>query len=53
MLSDVRKRSATSRVVNVKSGMVEMAEGLYLLALELNRMGGSRSAQPPSDGASM
>ena len=39
MLSDVRSRSATSRVVKVKSGMVAIAGGRYLVATGSNRMG--------------
>lgn len=51
--SDVRKRSATLRVVNVKSGMVGIAGGTYLVALALNRMGASWPAQPPFGGVRM
>lgn len=53
MESDVRKRSDSSRVVNVKSGMDGIAGGRYLVALVLNRMGDSRPAQAPLGGASM
>lgn len=46
MLSDVRSRSATSRVVKVKSGMVAIAGGRYLVATGSNRMGSDRPGYP-------
>lgn len=53
MLSDVRKRSATSLVVNVKSGMVWIAGWAVSGALALNPMGSSSPVQWPQIEPSM